>query len=168
MNEVVFVSVQEKVQIEKVAQIADETWHEHYDDILEPNQIDYMIEKFQSTKAIVGQMINENYRYILLHVDGTNVGYAAIHEEVRTKKLFLSKLYILECFRGKGYASQTIQYLEKLCKDRDYGTIWLTVNKKNVNSISTYEKKGFIKTRTQVTDIGEGYVMDDYIMEKAI
>jgi RimJ/RimL family protein N-acetyltransferase len=55
-----------------------------------------------------------------------------------------------------------------LCKEKGYHKIWLTVNRFNENTIKVYEKKGFIKTRTQVADIGNGFVMDDYIMEKTI
>lgn len=161
-----FILISKKEQIEKVAQIADETWHEHYNDILDADQIDYMVEKFQSIKAIVGQMVNEDYSYILLHTDGEDIGYVAIREEKMNKELFLSKIYILKKYRGKGFATQTFQYLEDFCKGKGYTKIWLTVNKYNLNSIKTYEKKGFKKIRTQVVEIGEGYVMDDYVMEK--
>jgi ribosomal protein S18 acetylase RimI-like enzyme len=46
--------------------------------------------------------------------------------------------------------------------------IWLTVNRYNDATIAVYEKKGFRTVRTQVADIGNGFVMDDYIMEKEI
>ena len=40
----------------KAAKLADRIWHEHYADILGSAQIDYMLEKFQSVKAIEAQM----------------------------------------------------------------------------------------------------------------
>jgi ribosomal protein S18 acetylase RimI-like enzyme len=56
--------------------------------------------------------------------------------------------------------------LEDLCRRDGLPKIWLTVNRNNSNSIKTYESLGFVKSRTQIADIGEGFVMDDYIMEK--
>lgn len=44
-------------------------------------------------------------------------------------------------------------------------TIWLTVNRRNERAIGAYRRAGFREVRAQVTDIGGGYVMDDYIME---
>jgi RimJ/RimL family protein N-acetyltransferase len=46
--------------------------------------------------------------------------------------------------------------------------IALTVNKNNVNSIKAYEKMGFKNVGSVVQDIGSGYVMDDYKMEKTL
>ena len=46
--------------------------------------------------------------------------------------------------------------------------IWLTVNKYNDHTIDVYRHRGFQTVRSQVSDIGNGYVMDDYVMEKEI
>lgn len=43
--------------------------------------------------------------------------------------------------------------------------IYLTVNKTNIKAIRVYERFGFEKTDQVVFDIGNGYVMDDYIYE---
>jgi len=43
--------------------------------------------------------------------------------------------------------------------------IQLTVNKGNSGSISVYEHWGFVTVDSVVTDIGCGFVMDDYVME---
>jgi ribosomal protein S18 acetylase RimI-like enzyme len=90
----------------------------------------------------------------------------AIKEE--SGKLFLSKFYILEQFRGKGYASAAFDFMEQFARQNSLSAIWLTVNKDNDHSISVYRHRGFEIVRVQVADIGGGYVMDDYIMEKTI
>ena len=82
--------------------------------------------------------------------------------------MFLSKIYLQQKYRGNGYAAQAIQYLEKICCLEQLHTIWLTVNKGNADSIAAYKHMGFAIARTQVADIGQGFVMDDYIMEKSL
>jgi diamine N-acetyltransferase len=44
----------------------------------------------------------------------------------------------------------------------------LTVNKNNTGAISVYEKIGFRNVGSLVQDIGSGFVMDDYAMEKTL
>lgn len=164
--EIQFINVETKEQICTLAAIADEVWHEHFVSILSSEQIDYMVDKFQSEHAMTDQLKNQGYEYYLLKLKDTDIGYTGIRKD--EDKLFLSKLYILKEFRGKGYASEAFQFLEGLCVKRGLLSIWLTVNRYNENTIAVYKKKGFEIIKTQVADIGNGYVMDDYIMEKNI
>ena len=70
--------------------------------------------------------------------------------------------------RGNGYASDAMLFLENLCKQRNLESIWLTVNRENLHTIDVYKKKGFQIIAEEVNDIGHGFVMDDYIMEKRV
>ncbi|MBU2590584.1 MAG: GNAT family N-acetyltransferase [Nitrospinae bacterium] len=81
----------------------------------------------------------------------------------------MSQIYIVHEERGNGYARQAINFIEEgLGRKMRLDKIRLTVNKNNINSIAAYLKMGFIKKDSVVTDIGNGFVMDDYIMEKRI
>jgi ribosomal protein S18 acetylase RimI-like enzyme len=106
------------------------------------------------------------YQYFKLSSMGGNVGYVAIRED--TDALFLSKIYIAKKYRSRGYARKVLKFVEHSCGVKQINKIWLTVNRNNEASIKVYESLGFIKTGTQVADIGQGYVMDDYIMEKTL
>lgn len=148
-----------------VTAVADEIWHEHFPAILSEEQIDYMLEKFLSPEALVEQ-INSGYQYYLFSFEYTFAGFAAVHKE--NGSLFLSKLYVHKDFRGKGIASYMFKQFIELCKKNNLDKIWLTCNRMNVHSIDVYRHWGFETVRTEVTDIGNGYVMDDYIMEYKI
>lgn len=164
----VFEPVRTIGQVKKMSGLADRIWHQHFSSILSLDQIDYMVEKFQSVKAVADQLANQNYQYFMLKLDGNLIGFTGIVEQPEEKKLFLSKLYLEKSFRGKGYASRAFEFLEALCRKKGLTAIWLTVNRYNSDTIAVYEKKGFVTVRTQVADIGNGYVMDDYIMEKSL
>lgn len=163
-----FIPVVTDEQITNLAFIADTVWHEWFQTILSLEQIDYMVQKFQSFKAMKEQITKEGYEYYFLNVNGINVGYIGIHVEQDTGKLFLSKIYILKSFRGHRYASEAFEFLEGMCQGLNLNSIYLTVNKYNENSINVYTKRGFQNIKAQVTDIGNGYVMDDYVMEKKV
>ena len=121
-----------------------------------------MLEHFQSVEAIRRQIAEEGYAYYLLgRLDG-GAGYIAIREE--SDALFLSKLYVRKCFRGLHFAADTMAFLRGY-RARGLNRIYLTVNKRNTGSISFYRKQGFRTIRSQTSDIGGGFVMDDYVME---
>lgn len=161
-----YIPVTTKEQITELAELAKVVWNECFTSILSQDQIDYMVDKFQSISAMADQIQNQSYQYFFLNQEGENIGYTALKED--DDKLFLSKLYIKEAYRGQGYASETFEFLEGMCLGMDLKAIWLTVNRFNEGSVHIYEKKGFQTVRTQVTDIGAGYVMDDFVMEKTV
>ncbi|MCC3373734.1 GNAT family N-acetyltransferase [Cohnella sp. REN36] len=162
-----FAHVNTVKEIAEVARLAAEIWREYYVSIITIEQIEYMIGKYQSVPAITDQIHHQGYEYYFIHHDDSStVGYMSVRQE--EEKLFLSKFYIGKEHRGHGYASQAMIFLEQLCKDRNLSHIWLTVNRHNESSIAVYEKKGFRTIREQISDIGNDFVMDDFVMEKEI
>lgn len=154
-------------EFEQIALAAAEIWEEHYITIISKEQIEYMINQFQSKEAIAEQINNEGYIYYLLRNQGVIAGYISIKiNEKDDLSLFLSKFYLKKESRGKGFGKEVMYFLERICKEKELPKIWLTVNRNNENSIKIYEKLDFIKVGTQVNDIGNGFVMDDYIMER--
>lgn len=160
-----WVPVSAPEQVREVAALAKEIWGEHYAGILTPGQITYMVDRFQSEEAITLQL-SEGYQYRLITVEEEPAGYAAYRAE--EERLFLSKLYIHKRFRLRGLAHRTVDQLMQVCREQGLPALYLTVNRENVGSIAAYLAMGFRKIREQVTDIGEGYVMDDFILERSV
>ncbi len=158
-----FLSVHDEEQIALVVQLARQIWSEHYLNIIGQAQIDYMLARFQSSAAIAAQL-REGYEYFLLQHCGQYVGYAAIRAEADSRRLFISKLYLVDTVRGQGMGRASLQYLARLADARGLNGMWLTVNKNNP-ALNAYLKVGFVKTADVVTDIGGGYVMDDFQLE---
>lgn len=149
-----------------ISDLAKSIWTEHYTTIIGLDQVNYMLEKFQSEIAIQNQINIDNYKYYLIIDENIAIGYLSIKND--DDALFLSKLYIDKSCRGKGLGKIAINFIEEQAKDLNCLTIYLTVNKYNINSIMAYQKMGFIKTEELVIDIGNGYTMDDFRMEKLI
>ncbi len=152
----------DKDSLTELAAMADEVWHEFFPRIITMGQIDYMVEKFQSRGAMEKQ-IDDGYSYYFIMDDGRKVGYTGI--QPKDGKLFLSKLYIMKPYRKKGYAGKAFVFLADFCRENGLKSIWLTVNRHNDDAVGVYKKKGFTVIREQKADIGNGYVMDDYVME---
>lgn len=165
MNKLSFLQVTDEKLIEIVESLSIEIWNEHYTPIIGMPQVKYMLEKFQSQNAILNQ-IDNGYLYYLIEGNNEHIGYIGL--ELNKKHLFLSKIYIKALYRGKGYGKKAIQFVEKMAFKNKLNQIILTVNKNNINSITVYKKIGFSIVDSIIQDIGNGYFMDDYKMEKVL
>lgn len=148
-----------------IEELADTIWREHYPSIISIEQIDYMLAKFNSVEAIVSQ-INDGYQFYYMTFNNVSVGYMSIKKE--DDFLFLGKLYVKKKCRGKGIGKTTLQFIDAEAKRSHLKSIQLKVNKYNTKSISAYEKLGFKNVKASVTNIGGGYIMDDYELKKEI
>lgn len=155
-----------KDDIKELAELANEIWHEYWPCILSEEQIDYMVEIFQSEPSIVEQIKNENYSYFFIMKDNVKCGYFGFSR--KKDYLFLSKLYIKKEYRHHGIGRAAIEKIINIANDFGYSSIRLTVNKNNKKSIDAYLKYRFAIIDKAVTDIGNGFVMDDYIMEYSL
>jgi GNAT superfamily N-acetyltransferase len=150
-----------------VARLAQEIWSQHFTPIIGASQVDYMLGKFQSVEAIMSQ-VDSGWEYYLAVIDNEAVGYAGLVPDISNKRLMLSKIYVRQSARGQGVGKSILDYVERKCRSEGLATLWLTVNRFNDGPISWYQKCGFVTVDEVKKDIGSGYFMDDYIMEKSI
>ncbi|MDE5854240.1 MAG: GNAT family N-acetyltransferase [Ruminococcus sp.] len=151
-------------ELREVTELADKIWHECFTNIISIGQIDYMIEKFQSLDAMTDQIENQGYTYFAVRDDDSLCGYIGVKPE-SDERFFLSKLYLHKSRRGRGIASLMLQRVFDEARKSGKKRVYLTVNKHNNHAIDIYKKTGFIISDVALTDIGGGYIMDDFIME---
>lgn len=159
-----FVEISERQGPDYVAELAHDIWTEHFVPIIGEAQVAYMLEHFQSEQAIASQ-VAEGCQYFIVQIEEGVVGYMALVPETESGRMQLSKLYLLPEDRGKGLGRAMIAFAEQRCRVMKTPTLWLTVNKHNRSAIDFYEHVGFTNAGPIVTDIGGGFVMDDYLME---
>ena len=150
-------------QLRILSNLSNIIWHEFFPSILSNDQIEYMVDKFQSYKAMKKQ-IEDGYEYYLFYYDNNYISYTCIKR--KDNRLFISKIYLLKEYRGKGLIKKAFSFYDEVVKSFKLDSMYLTVNKYNNNAIKIYQKFGFKIIDDVVTDIGSGYVMDDYVMEK--
>ena len=148
-----------------IRSLAQEIWPKTYAPILSQRQIDYMMKLMYSEKALNDQM-RHNHQFILVFNNGIPVGFAAFGEiEPTVYKLY--KIYVLHSQQGKGAGKFVINYIINQVKAKGGSAIQLNVNRHNTAKLF-YEKLGFVEIREEDIDIGGGYFMNDYIMEKRL
>lgn len=152
-----------ETNIHLIKPLATAIWNSCYKDIITQEQIDYMLDMMYSNDKIMESIANGE-QWEILKADNIAVGY--INYKIEDEKVFLSKIYLKqeEDYRGLGQImmNQVIEYTLKNNKK----SIYLTVNKENKQAIRFYEKNGFKNVKSEIFDIGNGYMMDDFIYEK--
>ena len=158
-----YVEIETDEQIKQLCDLAREIWNEYSICFINQDQIDYMLDKFQSEQVIKSQINFQKYKYYFLENDGENFGYFGFQKQKDC--LFLSKFYINKQYRGQGYGRKAFLVMNEMARELELPKIRLTVNKYNFVAVCAYEKLGFERVGEAETDIGNGYIMDDYIYE---
>lgn len=151
--------------IRAVQDLAGRIWREHYPGIITREQIDYMLGKMYAAEVIADEIANKGYRYDLVLRDREAVGYLSSRFDDDSRTVLVSKLYLLPALHGQGIGRRMLQRVKDDAVRAGAQSISLFVNKGNSKAIRAYERYGFVKDRETVTDIGSGYVMDDFGME---
>lgn len=162
-NDILISIAQGSDDAESIARLAKLIWKEHYTGIIGAAQVEYMLSRFQNADKIYDDIKNGGYTYYIAELGGEPVGYCSTIQDGCDKGLFLSKLYVLKSFRGLGVARLFLATLERAGITKGYEYIRLTANKNNTGAIEAYKKLGFEMCDSIVTDIGGGFVMDDYV-----
>lgn len=162
MQDYIITTAKTDADIQGIARCAEITWHDTYDELLPDGQVEYMIDRYQSADVIKHDISQNGYVYYIAVKNQKIIAYCGIKPE--QEKLFVSKIYVLPEYQRQGIASSLFKTVLENYSDR-YSTFYLTVNKNNEKAILTYTAFGFKQADTVITDIGCGYVMDDYIME---
>ncbi|MDF2436098.1 MAG: GCN5-related N-acetyltransferase [Bacteroidota bacterium] len=144
--------------------LAEKIWKRHYVDIISGEQIEYMLNKMYSLASLRDQMQN-GHQFTLAYFDGSPVGYMSLSTRDE-KNYFLHKFYVEVDEQSKGIGTQFLNYV--ISSLNDPKTIELTVNRQNFKAVNFYFKNGFIIREVADFDIGNAFVMNDFIMVKKI
>lgn len=148
-----------------IRELTFQVWPQTYLPIQTPEQVNYMLEMMYSVPSLEKQM-EDGCRFIIAYDDKEPVGFAS-YQDLGNNVYKLHKLYVLTSQQGKGTGRFIIDYIYNEIKPKGAKALQLQVNRFN-KAKDFYNKLGFIVTGEQKSDIGNGFFMDDYIMEKKI
>ncbi len=148
-----------------IQQLAEKIWRSHYTSIITAEQIDYMLGKMYSIKSLQQQMKEDGCHFILELVNKKPVGFISISEKNKDH-FFIHKLYVDTSQHRSGLGKALLN--EALSRCRNWKTIRLTVNRQNFKAINFYFKNGFTIEEVANFEIGNGFVMNDFVMVKVI
>ncbi len=151
-----------------IQEVAFASWETTYTSILSQAQIDYMLDMWYKKEVLEENMMQKNHVFILAFQADRCLGFASYeHDYLNQKTTRLHKIYLLAEAQGKGVGKKLIQTIINLAKQNKAEKISLNVNKFNKAHLF-YQKMGFEIIREIDLEIGNGYLMEDFVMEKKI
>jgi ribosomal protein S18 acetylase RimI-like enzyme len=148
-----------------IAHLAGVIWRSYYPRIISGEQIEYMLGRMYDLTTLENELSN-GICFDRLLIGDELAGFSSYGSVGQTMKLY--KLYIHPDAQRRGLGTQMLHHLEQLARARGFPKVVLGVNKANSQAITAYEKNGFLIRESICTEIGGGFVMDDYIMEKSV
>lgn len=150
-----------------IGELARLIWHECYPGIITREQIDYMLAKMYSLETLRAELKSGIF-YERLLIDGGLSGFASFGPAEQADAIKLHKLYLHPKQQGRGLGTALLMHCENEARKLGASLLTLNVNKRNRNAIDVYQRNGFSITDSVVSDIGNGFVMDDYVMSKRL
>ena len=155
------------VAIDELIVVARRAWHAHYPGIISVEQIDYMLERGYTRQVIQNEMEKQGITWLSIYDGETMIGLVSVGP-FGTDSLKLQKLYLLPEYHGRGIGAAALSRVEQIARASKVRQVILNVNKHNPKAIRSYERAGWRITEEVVNDIGNGFVMDDFVMTKQI
>lgn len=154
-------------QLPLIAQLAYAIWPVAYGEILSKEQLTYMLGKFYSLEALTDQLEKRNHVFLLIEENERFVGFASYESNIENHKTKIHKIYVLPETQGKGFGVQLINEIETRAKKSQNDILFLNVNRFN-KAQYFYKKLGFEIAFEEDIEIGNGYLMEDFVMEKKL
>ena len=151
--------------IPSIRELCFKIWPQTYASILSQDKIDYMLEHMYSAASLAKQM-SSGSQFIFVYDHEEPVGFAAYLP--KGNGIYkLDKIYILPSQQGKGTGRFVIDHIINEIREGGANSLQLQVNRDN-KAKAFYEKLGFAVIDYQDFDIGNGFFMNDYVMEKKL
>jgi ribosomal protein S18 acetylase RimI-like enzyme len=149
-----------------VEQLAREIWPVTYAGIVEPEQLAYMLDLLYNNATLRDQLLNQNHTFLMAESAGKPVAFASF-STIEPGVSKLHKIYVHQNTQGQGIGKQLIDFITGHLQSQSIDTLRLNVNRRN-KARFFYEKLGFVVIKEEDIDIGKGYFMVDYVMEKKL
>jgi GNAT superfamily N-acetyltransferase len=149
------------LDIDRIIEIAEQSFKIHYKNIISQEQIDYMYERMYAPDALLQQM-KDGATFLLFFDGGNPLGFASYFWK-DDGGLYLSKLYVKQSFMRKKIGSALFEYIENIAKKNKSPYIELNVNRKN-NAMYFYKAKGFELHEKTDTAYGK-FWLNDYVLQ---
>jgi diamine N-acetyltransferase len=146
--------------------LADKIWRSHYPGIITVEQIDFML-GWMYSEAEIARQLEAGPRWEIAEIAGEPIGFTSFGME-SDGRVKLHKLYIATEHQGQGWGSKLLSHVVKEAQKCAASEVWLQVNKLNVSAIAAYKKAGFHVASEATFKIGNGFVMDDFLMAKSV
>ncbi len=151
----------------EVRDLAFAIWPQVYPGIISEAQIAYMLE-LRYNLEVLSDDLAKGVRFARIISGEKTIGFTAFEPRSAEGEAFLHKLYLLPEYAGQGVGAESLRWVIGQAQALGLQRLRLFVNKHNTSAIRAYQRAGFGFEKDVITEIGGGFVMDDYVMVKTL
>ena len=151
-----------------LSKLAGVIWRTYYPGIISSEQIEFMLARMYALDTMREEIQSQGIRYDRLLVADGFAGFASYGPTEQAGVFKLHKLYLLPELHWRGLGSRLLKHCEAEARRLGARHLILSVNKRNAKAIAAYQRNGFVIAESVVTDIGHGFIMDDFTMAKEL
>lgn len=154
-------------EVEIVYDLAHRIWPSTFEKILSEEQIEYMLNWMYNMETLKNQ-ISEGHLFFVAEEENQPIGFMGIqpnYPDPQSTKIH--KLYVLPEIQGKGIGRELIKTATEVAKKSGNDRLVLNVNRFN-KAVHFYQRIGFEILYEENIDIGNGYLMEDYVMSISV
>ncbi|MGX2038799.1 GNAT family N-acetyltransferase [Methylocaldum sp. MU1018] len=149
---------------EAIAEMALDIWRRHYyPDVLTEDAVEYFWNRMYRLEVLRSEMAS-GIVYERIELDGEMIGFLAYHHRPEQARMRLNKLYLLPQCHGRGYGAFALAHVKAVAARLRVREIYLYVFRRNDRAVRAYLRAGFVIARAEMSDGGDGYYYDDYVM----
>jgi diamine N-acetyltransferase len=154
--------------VDTVVALAREIWHAHYPGIISVAQIEYMLAQRYDPELIHTELARTDVWWYTLRKEQCIVAFSSLQLEPGAAALKVDKLYVHPQWQHRGYGGRLLLQAVEVARAQGCSELVLAVNRNNTSAIAMYRRCGFVVREAACKNIGGGFVMDDYIMARAV
>lgn len=154
--------------VDAIADLARHTWQDAYADLIPQAQIDYMLAQRYNRQTLLNELDRVGIWWDQLFIGDERAAFASYHLTGQPGEMKLDKLYVTPEHQREGLGGILLTHVSDQAREQGCSHLILAVNKRNERAINAYKKHGFSVREAVQVDIGSGFVMDDFIMEKSV
>ncbi len=157
--------------VAELIRLARVIWRHHYPAMISREQIEYMLAQRYTPAAVRAQLSREDSWWDKLALADGMIGFVQYQLAARAtgdRAMKLGQIYVHQDLQRHGHGASLLARVEGAARERACASVWLNVNRGNVNAIAAYRKHGYAIVARSLADIGGGFMMDDYVMEKTL
>lgn len=150
-------------QVHVIRDLAERIWPSTFKEILSGEQITYMLQWMYNEKTLADQISN-GHHFFVLEDNQEAIGFLGVEPNYPAQNaLRIHKIYLLPEKQGLGLGKKMIEFAQQKAKEMNCTRLHLNVNRFNP-AVDFYKRIGFVVLKEEDIDIGNGYLMEDFVM----
>lgn len=146
-----------------ICALARTIWQATYPGLISQAQIDYMLADRYAPDRLYAQLDDPAHAWRIAGRAGEKLGFA--HASCDAGACKLDKLYVHPHRQRRGVGGALLADIKIFARNHAATRLWLQVNRGNAAALAAYRQYGFAIKAACVFEIGDGFIMDDYVMD---